>query len=272
MSSLSDLTYLSPIISLTRRRIAARFRGSLLGAAWIILLPLLMVALFTIVFTHFLPVRWPSLQNTDQISPLHTALNIYLGLIVFNFVAENLASAPSLVLENPNYVKKIPFPLTILAYINTAASVVPLLAGLIAAITLAFFDPLARPVNLLLAPLYWLPLLVWAVAIHWLFGAISVYVRDILHLIPPLTTALMFLSPIFYSAETLPAPWNTLLTFNPLTPAIEAARVLLYPPEPSVLLFPDPFPSLLSAGGALITAVLARRFFHYLKPGFADVL
>jgi lipopolysaccharide transport system permease protein len=265
-----DLRHRSLILLFTRRRIAARYRGTLLGRLWMVLLPLAMALLFTLVFTHFLPVRWPSAQTTAA-HPLHTAINIYLALTLFNYLTENLTSAPHLILEHPQYVKKVVFPLAIFAYVNAAAAAIPLAAGLAVTLLLALFDPQAHLAYLWALPYYLLPMPLWALAIHWLLGALTVYLRDIGQLIAPLTTALMFLSPIFYSAATLDAHWQKLLALNPLTVAIESARQLLYPLDPAHP-FPSPIPTLLSLGGAIAAALLGRLLFNRLQPGFADAL
>jgi lipopolysaccharide transport system permease protein len=260
-----------PLVALlTRRRIAARYRGSLLGALWVVLLPAAMVTLFTLVFTRFLPVRWPGTAASAQ-DPLHAAVNIYLGLLLYNYAAENLSTAPHLILEHPQYVKKIAFPLELLAYVNALSPLIPLTAGLLIVLLLAAFDPAAHFTTLWALPLYWLPLLIWAVALQWSLGALTVFVRDLVQLIPPLSTALMFFSPVFYSTATLPEPWPKLLFLNPLTPAIEASRQLLYPLTPTSVL-PPLTPTLLSLGAALLAAAAARHLFVRLKPGFADVL
>ncbi len=267
---LSDLRHRALILLFTRRRIAARYRGTLLGRLWMVLLPLAMALVFTLVFTYFLPARWPSAQTTAA-HPLHTTINIYLALTLFNYLAENLASAPNLILEQPQYVKKVTFPLAIFAYVNAAAAALPLAIGLAITAALALFDPQAHFTYLWALPYYLLPLPFWAVAIHWMLGALTVYLRDIGQLIAPLTTALMFLSPIFYSAATLEAHWQKLLALNPLTVAIESARQLLYPLDPSHP-FPSPLQTLLSLGGAIAAVLLARHLFNRLQPGFADLL
>ncbi|WP_217126767.1 ABC transporter permease [Hydrogenophilus thiooxidans] len=272
-----DWRYRALILTLTKRRVASRYRGTILGVAWSLLLPLLMVTVFTLVFNHFLHVRWPSTAIAESASAesLHAALNIYLGLLVFNYAAETLGSAPYLVLEHPHYVKKILFPLPILAYVHAASTLLPLFGGTLVAALLALWDPAAHPARLILLTLYWLPLPLWALTLYWLIGSIGVYLRDIAHLIPPLSTALMFLSPVFYTATTLSEPWHTLIYLNPLTPAIESARALLFPSTLStaaLIPLPDPSPTLISLTAATLFCYLARRLFVKLQSGFADVL
>ena len=263
-SSLSDWQVRHLAIDLTKRRILSRYRGSIFGLAWAILLPLAMLAVYSLVFNHFLGVRWPGAESEGGLS---AALRIYLGLIVLNFVAENLTAAPQLLLENPSYVKKVVFPLPILAYVATAASVVQLVISLLVAGGLALFALGTHPQMLIFSPIVLLPLVVWMVALHWWFSALGVYIRDLTHLAGPMVTVLLFLSPVFYSLEQIGGTWSSLLLLNPLTLPIEQLRNLLFGSS-----LPDFEAILLSLICAMLAAILGRLVFRYLKPGFADVL
>ncbi|MCX7946530.1 MAG: ABC transporter permease [Hydrogenophilus sp.] len=256
---------LSLLWPLVRRRLIARYRGSLLGLFWLLLLPLLMAALLTLVFIHLLHIRWPTPRG--EATPLEAALHLYLGYLLFQYLAENLTAAPHTILEHPNYVKRIPFPLPLLAVIPTLATLFPLAAGLFVAALLALFTPDARPLHLLLLPLYLLPLPLWALAAHWSLGALGVYLRDLSQLISPLTTVLLFLSPVFYPRSILPPPWPDLLLYNPLTIPIDAVRQLLFGPN-----LPSPALTLLNLLAASLALLLAHKLFRRLQPGFAEVL
>lgn len=252
------------VTQLLRRRIESRFRGSFLGMTWAIILPLMMLAVYTLVFDHFLKVRWPGAEAGGG---LETALRIYLGLLVLNFIAENLVSAPQLVIENQQLVKKIVFPLPVLAYVAVFSTLLPFgLGGVIVAI-LASFLPDTRHELLLLLPVFWFPLLIWALAANWWLGALGVFVRDLGHLMGPFVTLLMFLSPIFYGRAHIPAPWDSLLLLNPLTTPIEAARTLVFE-----RIVPDIDATVISVLMATLLAISGRYVFNRLRPGFADVL
>lgn len=252
------------LASLLRRRIEARFRGSALGLLWVILLPLALLLVYTLVFNHFLKVRWPGLESATG---LETALNIYLGMLVLNYFAENISVAPQLIQEHVQFVKKIVFPLPILAYVAAFASLVPLLFGMIIVLLLSLFSSSTHPWALAALPLLWLPLVLWGLGLQWWLGALGVFVRDIVHVSAPLVTLLLFLSPVFYSPKNLPAPWNDWLYFNPLTLPIENARLLLFSGE-----FPPLGAWAVSLLVALVFALVGRWVFVKLKPGFADVL
>ena len=120
---------------------------------------------------------------------------------------------------------------------------------------------------LALLPLALLPLLIYAQALAWLLGAAGVYLRDIGHLAPSVSSLLMFLSPIFYPASMIPAGMQWLIQCNPLAWSVELVR--------GVLMHGQPIDWLGWGAHALAACallVLARWFFIRIQPGFADVL
>lgn len=252
------------VINLLRRRVEAKFRGSVIGTAWVVILPLAMLAVYTLVFEHFLKVRWPGAVAG---SGVETALRIYLGLLVLNFFAENLSVAPQLILEHQQFVKKIVFPLPVLAYVAVLASLLPYLLGFAVALVLLLFSSVSAPASLHLVPVVVLTLLFWGLAIQWWLAAVGVFVRDLGHMVGPLISLLMFLSPIFYDRSSIPAPWRDWLLLNPLTVPIESLRHIFFATGQL-----QEFALLLNLLIAMLLAVVGRAFFVRLQSGFADVI
>jgi len=254
--------------SLTRRRLAMRFRGSKLGIVWMLAAPLLMLGVFTLVFDQFLRLRWPGAEKGGSFV---AALNIYLGLLLFNFLADNINSAPRLIIEHQVFVKKIVFPLPVLAYVVVFANLVLLLVGLlvVALLSASGLAPEFSPAPLLLfaVPLWLLPVVLWSLAALWLISAIGVYARDIAHLTSPTITALMFVSPVFYSIHQVSADWKPLLELNPIAWPIEQLREIMLHGN-----LPSAEATWVSLGVSFCAAALARYMFRKLQPGFADVL
>jgi len=252
------------IASLLQRRISARYRGTALGLLWAIIMPLVMLAVYTLVFQTFLSVRWPGAEHGGG---LVAALNIYLGLLVLNLVGENLGSAPTLMQEHTPYIKKIVFPLPILGYVAAFATILPLAIGLVFVALFALATPQAQVARLPLILFYWLPLIPLAVGLQWWLSALGVYLRDLTMVVTPVVTLLMFISPVFYSIHNLPKPWNEWLLYNPLTLPIESARMLLFGST-----LPPLEPVLGSLAATIVFALLGRWVFNKLQKGFADVL
>lgn len=251
-------------LRLIRRELASRYQGSALGWGWSLLTPLLMLAVYTFVFSQVFQARWSDLE---QLGSVGFAINLFAGLIVFNLFSETITRAPQLVLANPNYVTKVLFPLEILAVVNVAAAAVH---ALLSAAVLALFHLLALhslPVTVLWLPLVWLPLLGGCLALCWLLAAVGVYLRDVGQVVGVISSMLLFLSAVFYPLSALPPAWRPWLALNPLVLVIEQTRrvtVSGLPPSPAYLL--------LGVCAALIACELSFRLFEKARRGFADVL
>ena len=249
---------------LTEREILGRYRGSLLGVFWSLLNPLLMLGVYTFVFSQVFKARWGSLENT---SSLGFAVNLFAGLIVFNLFAECISRAPGLVLANPNYVKKVIFPLEILAGVVVGTAIFQALTSLI---VLLFFRLIAfnsLSITCLWLPLVWLPLVLSCLSITWILAAIGVFLRDIEQVMGAVVSMLMFLSPIFFPLAALPVRWQPLLSLNPLAQVIEQTRQVLVLGEAPTTVY--------IIGGTLLSALAseaAYRFFKKAKRAFADVM
>lgn len=249
---------------LTRREFEAKYRGSMLGVAWAIITPIIMMTVYTFVFHSVLATRWPGQAADDRAG---YALNLLAGLIVFNVFAECLGRAPRLILENPSYVKKLVFPVEVLPVVALlGASATALIGGFV---LLLFQLIMEGPPSLviLLLPLLALPLLLLSLGVCYLLAALGVFLRDIGQLIGPLVMTLMFLSPVFYSTQIVPQPWRDLLALSPMAATIDWVRGALFLGSlPAVGAY---FAQL--AFGLLFLA-LGYRTFMALRPGFADVV
>ena len=249
---------------LAKRDVLGRYRGSQLGLGWSIINPLLMLAVYTFVFSQVFKARW---GNIGTESPWIFAINLFSGLIVFNLLAECANKAPALVLANPNYVKKVIFPLEILGAVSVASAV---FHGLMSLGVLLIFKILVfgnLPSTTLLLPIIWAPLVLGCLAISWLLSAVGVFIRDISQMIGTLTSMLMFLSPVFYPLSAVPQSFQWLLAINPLAQVIEQTRdALILGKHPSAWQF---FIEIIIS---LVACELSFRIFRRIKPTFADVI
>ncbi len=246
-----------------KREVLGRYRGSALGLLWSFFNPLFMLAVYTFVFSEVFQARW----NPASESKTEFALMLFSGLIVFNLFAECINRAPSVILSNPNYVKKVIFPLEILPVVTLLSALYHALMSLgvwLAAYLLLFGIPHA---SVLLLPLILLPFLLCIMGLSWVLASLGVFLRDVSQFIGVVVTTLMFLSPIFYPASALPEGYRQLLYLNPLTPVIEMTRDILYRGK-----LPD-FAMLaiywLATG---VIAWLGFAWFQKTRKGFADVL
>jgi lipopolysaccharide transport system permease protein len=247
---------------LCARDLHARYRQSWLGTLWIVLTPLAMLAVYTLVFRHVMRVPWPGADEGN----LAFALRIYAGLAVFQFFAECVNRAPMLVLEQPNLVRKIVFPLEVLPWVGAATSSVGLAVAGVLLAALSVVAGQGLQATILLLPLAWLPLLPWVLGLGWLLSGLGAYVRDIGQVLGLLVSALMFLSPVFFPEEALPAGAREWLALNPLAPVMTGTRALVAGQMPDWLALAG------VAAAGLVLAVLGALFFRRVRPGFADVV
>jgi len=250
------------VIRLTLREIEGRYRGSLLGKLWAVVTPLFMLGMYTIVFIVVFPARWSS----ERGGTADIALIYFSGLIVFDFMFECLIRAPTLMLENIAYIKKMVFPLEILAWVALGGAWFRAAVGI--GILFVFYVAVdgLPPVTALLIPVVLAPLGLVTLAWVWLFSVAGVFFRDVRHLITLFTPVVMFLSPIFYPLTAVPAPLHQLLYLNPLTLIVEQMRAVLFK-ESAV-----DWPALaLYAGAAWLFASFGYWVFMRARMSFADV-
>lgn len=250
-------------LQMARREIVGRYRGSFLGLMWSFVNPVLMLAVYTFVFSIVFEARWGSHGGGDK---FEFALVLFVGLIVFNLFSECLTRAPNLILGNANYVKKVIFPLEILPWVALGASLFhAAISTLVLLIFLAFVGKVGWTIILL--PLVILPLLVFVMGLSWLLASIGVFIRDIGQFIGMVTTILMFMSPIFYPASALPESVRGYLFLNPLTFIIEQAREVVIWGN-----LPDWGGLAVYLGLASLVAWAGLFWFQKTRKGFADVL
>jgi len=246
-----------------RRDILARYRGSLLGLGWSVLTPLLMLAAYTFVFRVVFGARWKGVD----IGAAEFAMQLYTGLIVFNFFSEYIVRAPRLVLDQPNLVKKVVFPLEILPWVALVAALFHLAVGaaLLSVFVLAVRGSLA--LSMVALPLVWLPLVPLMLGCGWLFASLGVFVRDVGQIIGLLVSLLMFMSPVFFPVSALPEKWQLLLHLNPLTLIIEQTRAIVMDG-----LWPDWAALGLHLLLSVAVAWAGAAWFAATRKGFADVI
>ena len=252
------------IFKLTEREILGRYRGSVFGIFWSFLQPLLMLAVYTLVFSTVFKTRWPGVVDER---PIGFAINLFAGLIVFNLISECLIKAPGLVLANPSYVKKVVFPLEVLGYVTVGCA---LFHSLIGIVVLMVFQLVANgkiALTIWLLPITWFPLLLLALASTWILSAMGVYIRDISQAIGAFVSMLMFISPIFFPFTALPAQWQSILAFNPIAPMIEQTRAVAVSGQYPKLMY-----IVAGIGLGLVFCELSYKTFMKAKGGFADVM
>lgn len=253
----------SLILRLSRREIEGRYKGSLLGIGWAVLVPLLLLVVYTFIFSVVFQARWDSPIEGKG----HFALFVFSALLLFNVLSECVNRAPSLMFSNVAYVKKVVFPLETLPWIillaalfNALVSMAILLVGYLAILGMP-------PLSSLTFPFFVIPLSLITLGATFILASVGVFVRDLQQIVGVAITVLLFMSPIFFPVTALPETLRKVLLLSPLTWIIEGTRAAL---------FYGQYPSLVSFALVLVSswlfAWMGFWWFMRTKKGFADVI
>ena len=245
------------------RDVQGRYKGSYLGIVWSFVTPLLMLAVYSFVFGVVLGTRWEGFPA----GILGFSIPLFAGLIVFGVLSECFQKAPGLIVGNPNYVKKVVFPLEVLPIAALVASLVH--AGISTAILLAGELLFLGKVS---ATLAYFPFVVAVIVMltaggSWFLASLGVFIRDIGPTVSIGLTVLMFMSAVFYPTSALPVNVRWVTDANPLALIVDDAR--------RTLVFGEPVHWVRLGLVAVASAVifqLGYAWFMRSKRWFADVV
>jgi len=250
----------------TWRLFVSRYRGTALGMFWSVIFPLTQLGVFVFVFTNVFQVRaW---ADRAIGGPAQFAVILFTGMVVYAVFSESVIRSSGLVLENPNFVKKVVFPVEVLPVASLGSSMLYAASGLGVVLlgALMLLDGLSW--HAMMLPAVVAPVILWAVGIGWVLAALCVFLRDVGNIVGIVVGQMLFyLTPILYPVSHLPESLRWIAWLNPLTSAVEGAR--------GVVLFhemPDWKAIGLSALGGVVMAQVGFAFFMKAKRGFADVL
>jgi len=253
------------IMQMTKREVVGRYKGSAMGLTWSFFNPVFMLVVYTFVFSEIFKSRWGGVGGDD--SKTQFAVLLFVGMIVLGLFSEVVNRAPTLILSNVNYVKKVVFPLEILPIIAMGAALFHSLISL--CVLLAAFALFNGYVQwtAVFTPLVLLPLVIITMGLAWILAAIGVFLRDVGQTIGIITTVLMFLSPVFYPVTAVPERFRSFMMANPLTFIIEQSREVLVWGH-----MPDWLGLGIYTLGATLIAWTGFALFQKTRKGFADVL
>lgn len=251
---------------LCARDIALRYRGSRLGMVWAVLVPLSMLAVYTLVFGVVFQSRWSG-QAPQATDTGFFALMLYSGLMVHQCIAEVFGRSAGLVVAHASYVKKVVFPLPLLSLMAVSTAAFNLMIQFLLLLIFCLFLGVHASWTWLSAPLLFVPLWLALMGLSWFVSALGVYVRDLEQVTGFITTLLLFLSPVFYPASAIPEGWRFLIELNPLTWFIEPLRAALFNHQ-----WPSPAHLAALYVGSFSAAAMGLYWFRRTRHGFNDVL
>jgi lipopolysaccharide transport system permease protein len=210
------------IISLTRRELAARYRGSVLGILWALLTPVVMIAIFTIIFAGIFNARFG-----ESSSHWDYALYLFCGLLPWTAFQESLQLSSNTIVAHANLVKRVVFPLETLPVAQTLAAVANQMFGTVALIVGAVVLRREMHATIVFLPLLVIPQIIATLGAAWLLASLGVFVRDIVQGITLLLMAWMYLTPIIYPESMVPERYRAIINLNPFTPLVRNYRRIL---------------------------------------------
>lgn len=249
------------IRAVVRRELASRFRDSLLGWVWAIVAPLVLLAGYTTVFSIAAP------ATASKTSTLDYAGSIFCGLVVYQVFAELLARAPLLLHEHAQFVKKSIFPSETIAWTSTIRAFV---YGSISFATLLVFLLVTGhglQWTLVLTPIVFVPFFLLMLGTVWILMALGAFTKDVSHLVISVSPLLMFVTPIFFNIDQLPASFRPFIRCNLVGNYVEMLRDLALAGH-----FPDPLVSVVTIAVSLAVFLVGYRFFMRYKSVIVDVI
>lgn len=256
------------IWQLSKRDIVERFRRHTLGVLWMLIGPMAMLAVLMLVMQDIMGMRWPNRLGVVPESGAAFGARIYIGLVLFQCLADVVSAAPRLMASNRNLVKRVVFPLQVLSWVQVSLACIGLCW---AVVVLALLGLMSGAYTVgwhwLLVLLVWVPFLAVLLALSQFLAAVGAYIPDVQTALPPMISALMFLSPVFYPFSMVPVAHQGLMALNPLVLPIELSRALLLEG-----VRPNMADMSAYAGTAVLAVLAAAWWFRRLQRGFADVI
>lgn len=244
------------------RDFTARFRGSLGGLFWSLFHPLVMMVIYTVVFSLFLKIRF----STDA-SPFTFSIYLLCGLLPWSALSEGLQVSKDIIRSNVNFVKRVVFPLEIMPLNAALTSSIQQVFGFILLIPLVWILTKNLHWTLFFVPVIFALQLLFAIGLNWIIASLAVYLPDFGQFINLVLTVWMFLTPIFYPEDAVPPQALIIFKLNPMAHLVKMYRGAFMTGElPGLVTF---------LGTAFFCAfifLLGYFWFIHSKKGFADVL
>ena len=239
-----------------KKEIRGKYKGSWLGILWTFLNPLLMLAVYALVFPYILRV------NVDNYT-----IFMIVALIPWNFFTTAVQTGTGSVVANGNILKKVYFPREIIPISTTTSQLVNFLITCLIMVAFILFSGVGFSIHILLFPLLVLIQYILTLGITFVLSALTVFAQDVSHFVSVIIMLGFYATPIVYQASMLPEKFQIFLKINPMAQLVEAYRSILYYHQ-----MPDMFMLTVWGIGSVIVLVLGYLIFKKLERSFVEEL
>lgn len=250
------------ILSLTRRELSARYRGSVLGIVWALLTPIVMITIFTIIFSGIFKARFGAAN-----SQWDYALYLFCGLLPWNAFQESVQLSSSTIVAHANLVKRVVFPLETLPVSLSLAAAGNQMMGTLVLVIAAVLLRRELHATLVFLPLMVMVQLIATFGFAWLVASLGVFVRDIVQGITLALMAWMYLTPIIYPESLVPEAYRGAINLNPFSPLIRNYRRIILEG-----VAPDWVGLAYFSAFAVLSFLFGYWWFARTRKNFADVI
>jgi lipopolysaccharide transport system permease protein len=255
------IAYWNLVFDFSRREIEKKYRGSYLGTIWLFLSPLLMLAVYTFVYSYVFRVKISEMDRLDFV------IWLYAGLAVFFFFSDVVTSTTSCIRNSPNYVKKVIFPIEVLVSSKVVSACFSFLINFLLLLVFLLIKQRSLQTTILLTPLIIFPTLIFAYGLAMILASVGVFVQDTDELSRFLVRVLFYLAPVVYPLALVPPRAYRIIWLNPLTNMVEPFRSVLVLGE-----LPEWDKFFVFTAISIALFFMGRACFQKLRPAFADVL
>lgn len=250
------------IRSLTGRELAARYRGSALGVVWAMLTPAVMISIYTFIFAGIFGARFG-----ERGTAWDYALYLFCALLPWTAFQDSLQVSSNVIVTHANLVKRVVFPLEALPVAQVLAALATQMLGTVVLLAATLVIRREVHASLLWLPALVLPQLILMLGAAWLVASLGVFLRDTGQVVGLLLVAWMFLTPIIYPEQIVPARYQSFINANPFTPLVRNYRRIILEGAP-----PDWAGLAYFTGFALAVFVCGYWWFAKTRKNFADVI
>jgi ABC-2 type transport system permease protein len=250
--------YKDLLVELIKREIKARYKQSILGYAWVVLVPLLNLVVLSLVFSYFIRI---------QTGNIPYAVYLFVGLVPWTFMSNSIAMATSSLVSNSSLITKITLPRMVFPFSVIFSKIIDFLLSLAILFIFLIAYGIGFKTTLIFLPLVFMVQLILVVGISLILSAVNVFFRDVENILGVFLMLWMYLTPIVYPPELVPDRFRRLFSLNPMVGIINSYRnIILYGVLPPISSF------LYSLLFSLAIFIFGYFFFKKRAKYFADVI